>query len=841
MGIFDSIGSANPAASTIDPKRLFRALPKPKGSRFKFPHDIQTEVWNQWFIRRNEPDLILKMNTGSGKTVVGLVIARSSLNEDNGPAAYLVPNTQLQSQVAETADALGIQWTDNPRDPTFRQGEAVLICTIHTMYNGLTRFGLEGRGQPMDVGTVVIDDAHACIPIIAEQFSMTLPKDSKAYKRLFAVFSDVLKAQSLSGWTAITKEEGTQAVPVPYWAWRKELADSYASLDAVTEEESKDHKFVWPLIQNQLALCDVAFSPSEVEIRLPYPDLSVVPSFARARRRIYMTATLADDGVLITQMGVDARCVTNPIAPASASDIGDRIILTPVETSRAVSGDDVKKAAAKWGKTHNVVVIVPSSFRAKEWAAYSKQIHEKKTIEGAVKKLTSGTHLGVVVLVARYDGLDLPGDACRILVIDGLPERYSPVERVEAAAIGDTDAMTAQQTQRIEQGMGRGVRATDDYCAVLLLDPRLVGRLYTAADRAQLSPGTRAQYELSMEISKMGRGEPMSFFEEAVDSFLKRDPKWVNESRARVDGLTYASASTIDPLLEAERDAYKEVRAGRFREAAVRLSTEAAKVTEPRYRAWLKQRAAAYLDLADPAAAREAQVRARLDSNYILKVASSAPTKKLTEFASQVKAAVKHASVAYPSSRDFEVAIDSLLLDLVPSTAKGSHKRFETAMNTLGLVLGFNASRPDAETGIGPDNLWAVGGGRFFVIECKSEAVSAQISRDDLEQLTHSVDWFEERYNSANFSYRAVLIHPSRTPFWDAVPRQGAKIMNFDRLEKLREAVKGYGAAVADAEGYLDQERVGASLVQFGLTPALLEERWMQKFNEPAPKKGNHW
>lgn len=117
MSIFEGLGASDPAASTLDPKKLFRALNKPVGSPFKFPHDIQTEVWDRWFTRRAEADLVVKMNTGSGKTVIGLVIAKSSLNEGVGPAVYLVPNTQLQDQVIETANGLGLDWTADPRDP----------------------------------------------------------------------------------------------------------------------------------------------------------------------------------------------------------------------------------------------------------------------------------------------------------------------------------------------------------------------------------------------------------------------------------------------------------------------------------------------------------------------------------------------------------------------------------------------------------------------------------------------------------------------------------------------------------------------------------------------------
>ena len=38
-------------------------------------------------------------------------------------------------------------------------------------------------------------------------------------------------------------------------------------------------------------------------------------------------------------------------------------------------------------------------------------------------------HVGLVVFVNRYDGIDLPDDACRILVIDGLPPLKSKYDQ----------------------------------------------------------------------------------------------------------------------------------------------------------------------------------------------------------------------------------------------------------------------------------------------------------------------------------------------------------------------------------------------------------------------------
>lgn len=836
-GFFGGLGTPDLAETTTDPKRLFRALAKPTGSPFVFPHDIQSEVWDKWFLRREEADLVIKMNTGSGKTVIGLVILKSSLNEARGPAVYLVPDTQLESQVQETANGLGIAWTDDPRDADFRQGRAVLIVTAHTMYNGLSKFGLQGApSRSIDVGTIVIDDAHACIPIIQSQFSLSIKRAtySSVWDALFSRFSDQLKAQSLAGWNGLVDGSGTQSVPLSYWAWQASIEDVFRTLDGLPDD-SEEKKFKWPLIRDQLRLCDVAFTPSEVEIRLPYPDLGKVPSFTSARRRVYMTATLADDSVLVTQIGAADRCVTDPIAPGSASDLGDRLILTPIETSRRVSVDDVKASATRWAQTQNVVVIVPSHRRAEQWEHLTSEIHDRRTIQAVVSRLKRGEQVGLVVLIARYDGVDLPNDACRVLILDGLPERYSPVELIEAVALGGTEAMDSRQTQRIEQGMGRGVRSTDDYCAVILLDPRLVERLFAASDRRKLSPATRAQYDLSMQFASRGRGQEMRYFEGAVDAFLARDSDWVRASKQALEDVVYERVEEVPEVARAERDAFTLALSGRYVEAKDLLASSIGNLDAPT-RGWLKQRAATYLNPMDPAVARELQRSARIDNNYILKIPHETAHTRITAVGDQATAAVAAMGTEFATARTLEVGVESLLLDLVPSTAKNSHKRFESALQRLGLLLGFASSRPDQETGIGPDNLWAIGSDRYWVVECKSEATAEEVSREYFEQLSHSADWFDAEYPEGRHTAIPIMIHPSRQPMWNAVPRHGARVMTFARLEELRTAISGFVGAVQIGDGFRDAAVVSRNLSEFSLNSGALQERWTDDFLPPATR-----
>ncbi len=83
-------------------------------------------------------------------------------------------------------------------------------------------------------------------------------------------------------------------------------------------------------------------------------------------------------------------------------------------------------------------------------------------------------------------------DACELLVIDGLPEVHGLIEWLEMTATDGTRPQLLRQIQRIEQGMGRGVRSSDDHCVVLLLGARLSQRMHEAEANALFSSATRA-------------------------------------------------------------------------------------------------------------------------------------------------------------------------------------------------------------------------------------------------------------------------------------------------------------------------------------------------------------
>ncbi|MGH8791033.1 MAG: helicase, partial [Stackebrandtia sp.] len=73
---FNRLAKGSAAESATEPRRIFSALPT-KASKYRYPRDVQTDVWERWHERRTERDLVIKMNTGGGKTAVGLVVLKS--------------------------------------------------------------------------------------------------------------------------------------------------------------------------------------------------------------------------------------------------------------------------------------------------------------------------------------------------------------------------------------------------------------------------------------------------------------------------------------------------------------------------------------------------------------------------------------------------------------------------------------------------------------------------------------------------------------------------------------------------------------------------------------------
>lgn len=220
--------------------------------------------------------------------------------------------------------------------------------------------------------------------------------------------------------------------------------------------ENKDHddlSFKWPLIKDNLILSKCVVSASKIEISPHCIPIQMIPSLSNARRKIFMTATLVDESILASHFGITDESLSNPITPKTIGDIGDRMILMPQVINPSLSDVDIKAMCKEISSKHNVVVIVPSDYRTRFWQDVADRILDKNTIYQGVQELRT-QHVGLVVLVNRYDGIDLPNTACRLLVIDGLPDVRRLIDKVSQSLLLGSEKPKMKLSRKLNKEWG---------------------------------------------------------------------------------------------------------------------------------------------------------------------------------------------------------------------------------------------------------------------------------------------------------------------------------------------------------------------------------------------------
>jgi hypothetical protein len=118
----------------------------------------------------------------------------------------------------------------------------------------------------------------------------------------------------------------------------------------------------------------------------------------------------------------------------------------------------------------------------------------------------------------------------------------------------------------------------------------------------------------------------------------------------------------------------------------------------------------------------------------------------------------------------------------------------------------------------------------YLVIECKSGSTADAIWRHDAEQLSHSMDWFAEKYDHTCTAV-PILIHHTNELDPRASARPGARVITFDRLARLRDAVTGFAvtgfaATLGATNGYRETDAISAQLTARCLNGRGFAQHW---------------
>lgn len=825
----------------VEPGRLFGSLQRKRG--YEYLRDVQRDVLDEWHRRRDEPDSVIKMNTGAGKTLVGLLILQSRLNEGKGPALYLCPNTHLVSQVEREAKSFGIKCVVSGRGETlpveFLESKAILVTTIHKLFNGRSIFQVAGAPDPVPVGLVLVDDAHTCINIAHEQFTAEFSKSSSVGKSLAGFFDDAMQQQSVGLYADIVQGKRNAYIRIPYWAWQERLQDVAALF---SKNEGLDElRFTWPFLKSGEVLSNstAVISGDRVEVAPNIIPIDLVPSFAKASHRVYMSATLLDDAALIKDFAADPASVTKPIKPNMVGDIGERLIISPSLVEQSIEGIVTAHLVSEIQSNHsaNVVVLVPSIYRGQFWKSNLPNVMSvpDMDISDVIERL-SNSKSNTVTFANRYDGIDLPDNACRILVLDGLPHEPGLIRLSEANARQASPIIKRQIAQRIEQGMGRGVRSRADYCVVLLVGGDLLSFMTRVDNQPFFTEDTKRQIEMGKGLSALLKEDNKSSNAYqavigVVAQCLNRDAGWLAYHQQNIQDTQTNQApvsSTNIELASVELSAWQFALRGQYYYASAEISRIVNEKLSPEADfGWYLQVAAGYHYHLDRVEALDKQIKAYDLNDHLLKPLEGVTYRKVQAKNTSQSREVLNWVQAFTEPNSLRLKAEGVFENL--TFGIGSND-FEQALSELAQIMGFQAQRPDEKQGYGPDVLWRMTDGHYLVIEVKNqvELGRSAIYKREAAQLGQHGEWFKREY--PNLPYTPVLIHPSATLERGVYLAEGTKVVQADDLNRIVEAVRGFVKALTSKPtNSWSQSDIQRLLTEYGLLPMDFLNKFLRK------------
>lgn len=784
--------------NNINPIDLFyKELIQEKG--YNFLRDTQTYFLNRWHDKRDDKDIVGILDTGAGKTLIGLLMLYSKLKEGIGPVVYLCADNQLVEQVCSQAALYGIPVCTIIRNEKKRQefpiqytnNEAVLVTTFERMFNGESIFGVRDAGtrEIQNIGALVVDDAHECIKKAREKSTIKISreKNCELYNAILSLFEEELTKQGIGAYNSIKKGESSVIKQIPYWAWENKLSEIQKLLTRYNDESNPNIFFTYDLIIDVLDLSECFISGAWIEITPLKLPTSKIPSFEYAKHRYFLSATLNNSYELVSELDVSLDAVNNLVESPNAS-LGERLILAPKRYHSEITDVEIRDLCIEYSREYNVAVIVPSEGKAKFWLEIGGVLVNKDNISEKINILKATEKGNLFVFLNRYDGLDLIDNMCRVLVIDGMPNKESLKEQIEPRYRKNSEILNMKKAQILEQGLGRAVRSGTDHCVSILLGTDVLKFIGVNKNRELFSPVIQSQLDFGINLTddeNISKEQALLYMKEAMNECLSASDRWrhfhkdlVNESTESYQITNYSRFINIS---DKELKAIKAAERKDLQYVTVNMNELVEALKDSDDEGYYTQLYSHLLSQLDGNRSREMQVKAYDLNNSLIKPISFVKGRKVKKASNQISQFKERISL-YEKGTDICIEIESIINNLIYSPMF-DYKKFEEAVGMLGEFLGFHSSRPELDFDDGPDNLWRTE--NFdLVIECKNNSQN-NISRAESNQMTNSINWYKEIYKEDK-RLVPVMLHRSALLENNAHANGTFKVINAEKLDILK-------------------------------------------------------
>jgi hypothetical protein len=711
------------------PDELLRDLPRRKIPDV-LPH--QREIMRSYADTSLEiPDVAMQLPTGSGKTLVGLLIAEWRRRKNQERIVYLCTTRQLVNQVIEQAEekygltALGFTGRAKDYSPggkaAYRNGDRIAVTTYTSLFNTNPFFD--------DADIIIVDDVHAGESYISGLWSLRIERMKSEHKVLHAALRNVLKPHldaisfaRLEGRIASPSNRGwVDKVPTP------ELAEVHAEIAEVFEAHigETDLRHSWSMLRDHLLACQLFFSSQDILIRPLIPPTWLHSAFSDPKQRIYMSATLGAGGDLERLVG---RHPIRRLPVPKGWDrqgVGRRFFIFP---DMSLKKEDVSALRIQlMRRAGRSLVLVPSDKLREEIA---KEVEEKlefetfnaDDIEDSKKPFVTAKK-AVALVANRYDGIDFPGDECRLLFIEGLPKATNLQERFMMSRMGANLLFNERIQTRVLQAIGRCTRSLEDFSAVVVSGEELPEYLTDIKRKKFLHPELQAEITFGVDQSK---GTAAKDLIENFEIFLENGEDWENVNqqilvgRKREIQKSFPAMDDLSAVVRDEISFQAELWQGDYEAALASAEKVLGRLEAPElrgYRALWHYLAGAAAWLGADTGVSSLAARARMQFNRAKSATSALPwLVRLARYQSESGQERADDTVLMEQIERVEVSLTQLGLvhdrsfalrekEILQGLESG--KGFEQAHRLLGEMVGFEAGKIEEEGS--PDPWWIVG------------------------------------------------------------------------------------------------------------------------------------
>lgn len=837
---FGSLSLPSKKRRPVDPIEIFEALPRLDGA----PNDLwrgQADALREWSDHRDDHDTLLSLNTGAGKTIVGLLIAQSLVNEGLEKVIFVCPTNDLVDQTRREAGRIGLQVTTRVGatfdNDLFESGKAFCITNYHAIFNGLSAIR---RSHFPDA--IIFDDAHVAELMMRSSF--TLQINSSLNKDLFnsivTLFSPYMRA--LNRLEALKNAtEATQFAPSSVLIPPDVVATNSDQLTALMRQHAvhKDDKMKWSFahLKDNLSSCAFIFRDGSVEITPPFLPSLALDVFSEKVRRIYLSATLHNKADIVRAFG---KLPENIIEPRNDAGNGERLIISERDFNEVKVDCEFAQEITRLAKC---VIAVPSYRSAEHWKALASP-PAVADFSSALDKFRRAKS-GAFILVSRVDGIDLPHDTCRVMIIDGVPRSEGLLERFQSEYLHMKRFMASRTANRMVQLFGRINRGRADYGAFLIVGRDLNAWLLNDRNVALLPDLLRKQIVLGRYVQENMHIRTLSKFKDLLTKVIvskPRDQGWLDYYSQFIGSVDVSEESSERAALAEKRNLKSAVAealhaqhmwAGRYREAAEALEEITADVSrsDDKLAGWLNlwNGLALFLD-GDEADARYhfARSYSQLGNNLIVDSRiGDAAAPDMSGETSQIK---NVAQLMDLSQEAFEKRLREIEASL-SGLNDGTPNQMEESVRRLGEVIGFASRRPDNEDGTGPDVVWSDLDEKVSLgLELKTDkGVGSEYSKKEIAQTLDHNEWLAKDDFE---SFGTVIIGSASRVSSKANPSSEIHFSTTAPLIALRDRWIG---AVRELRRHAKDKRLDGVRLVFG-TGWELQTIQIENFSQSSPE-----